>query len=289
MKITDFLKKHSLISSDFIDDFYNFYDEGQNEYDFVIDLEKLSNWLEIQKSHLKRLLDDNFEEDEDYIIEEKTKGKGQGKGGNNRKRVMLTYVCSKLLCMLSKTKKADIIRRFYVELEKILILYKDSIVNDLNNQLGIKNNNRNIIEKTKEKGLIYILKLDDNIINSDKDSFESKLGNSGDLKDRMKQYKVGRIDELPIVYVYITDDMIDLENCLKDCLKRKQIVENTETYKITLEEVKETIKYCNKLKSQLIKQNKKLLKKDATYLIMTERGNTDDLMKKLGIIRKEKI
>ncbi len=191
--------------------------------------------------------------------------------------------------MLSKTKKADIFRRFYVELEKILILYKDSIVNDLNNQLGIKNNNRNIIEKTKEKGLIYILKLDDTIINSDKDKFDSKLGNSGDLKDRMKQYKVGRIDELPIVYVYITDDMVELENWLKDCLKRKQIVENTETYKITLEEVKETIKYCNKLKSQLIKQNKKLLKKDATYLIMTERGNTDDLMKKLGIIRKDKL
>jgi hypothetical protein len=202
---------------------------------------------------------------------------------------MLTYSCSKLLCMLSKTKKADIFRRFYVELEKILILYKDSIVNDLNNQLGIKNNNRNIIEKTKEKGLIYILKLDDTIINSDKDKFDSKLGNSGDLKDRMKQYKVGRIDELPIVYVYITDDMVELENWLKDCLKRKQIVENTETYKITLEEVKETIKYCNKLKSQLIKQNKKLLKKDATYLIMTERGNTDDLMKKLGIIRKDKL
>jgi hypothetical protein len=74
MKITDFLKRHSLISSDFIDDFYSFYDEGQNEYDYVIDLEKLSNWMSIQKSHLKRLLEDNFEENEDYIIEKKIKG-----------------------------------------------------------------------------------------------------------------------------------------------------------------------------------------------------------------------
>jgi len=39
MKITDFLKSHSLISGDFIDDFYRFYDEGQNEYDFVVDIE----------------------------------------------------------------------------------------------------------------------------------------------------------------------------------------------------------------------------------------------------------
>jgi hypothetical protein len=43
MKITDFLKSHSLISSEFIDDFYGFYNEGQNEYDFVVDLEKLAS------------------------------------------------------------------------------------------------------------------------------------------------------------------------------------------------------------------------------------------------------
>ena len=71
----------------------------------MIDLEKLSNWLETQKSHLKRLLEDNFEENEDYIIEKKTTGTGKGIGGNNKKRVMLTYVCSKLLCMLSRTEK----------------------------------------------------------------------------------------------------------------------------------------------------------------------------------------
>ena len=133
MKVTEFLKSHSLISSDFIDDFYGFYDEGQNEYDYVVDLEKLANWLEVKKENLKRLLEDNFEEDEDYIIEKKETGIGKGKGQNNRKKTLLTYTCSKLLCMMSKTKKADIIRRFYVELERLIISYKESIVNDLLN------------------------------------------------------------------------------------------------------------------------------------------------------------
>jgi hypothetical protein len=36
MKITDFLKKFTLINSKFIDDFYSFYDEGKNEYDKTI-------------------------------------------------------------------------------------------------------------------------------------------------------------------------------------------------------------------------------------------------------------
>ena len=40
--------------------------------------------------------------------------------------------------MISKCEKASVIRNFYVELEKLLIKYKDNIVNDLNNQLGIK-------------------------------------------------------------------------------------------------------------------------------------------------------
>lgn len=190
--------------------------------------------------------------------------------------------------MLSKTKKADIIRRFYVELEKLIITYKESIVNDLHDRLGIKVENANIIKKNKERGLIYILKLDDTKINSNEDKFESKIGKTMDIKNRMKQYKVGRIDDLPIVYVYLTDDVIDLENCMKDCLKRKQIVNGTETYKISLEEVKNTIKYCNKIKSQLIKQNKKLLEKNASYVIMTEKGNLDDLMKKIGIVKKHK-
>jgi phage anti-repressor protein len=289
MKITDFLKRHSLISSDFIDDFYSFYDEGQNEYDYVIDLEKLSNWLETQKSHLKRLLEDNFEENEDYIIEKKTTGTGKGIGGNNRKRVMLTYVCSKLLCMLSRTEKADTIRRFYVELEKLLISYKDNIVNDLYNQLGIKAENKKIIEKNKDKGLIYILKLDDTDIISDNDTFEAKLGKTKGIENRISQYKVGRIDNLPIVYIYITDNITELENCIKDCLKQTQIVKGTETYKLTLFQIKETIKYCNKLKSQLIKQNKKLLKEDSSYLVMFERGDTNDLMKKIGIVKKDKL
>ena len=45
--------------------------------------------------------------------------------------------------------------------------------------------------------------------------------------------------------------MGELETCIKNSLNKQQIVEGTETYKILLNEVKETIKYCNKLKSQL--------------------------------------
>jgi len=58
--------------------------------------------------------------------------------------------------MISKCEKANLIRNYYIELEKILIKHKDDIVESINEQLGIKNDNKKIIEDNKNNGLIYI-------------------------------------------------------------------------------------------------------------------------------------
>ncbi len=63
-------------------------------------------------------------------------------------------------------------------------------------------------------GLIYILKVDDDVY---------KLGNSKDIKKRMKQYNVGRINELPIAYIYKTDNIDKVEKCVKDNLAEYRI------------------------------------------------------------------
>jgi superfamily II DNA or RNA helicase len=120
ISLKQYLKDNSTVDHKFIDDFYSFYDEGQNENDYVINIEKLSNWLEIKKENLKRLLENNFEKDKDYIIKEKIKGVGKGIGKNNRKCVMLSYVCSKLLCMISKSPKSSVIKKFYIDLDIII-------------------------------------------------------------------------------------------------------------------------------------------------------------------------
>ena len=76
MKIIDFLKKYSLINAKFIDDFYSFYNDGKNEYDFVINIDNIAYWLDLRKDNLKRLLESNFIKNQDYI-ETKETIKGQ--------------------------------------------------------------------------------------------------------------------------------------------------------------------------------------------------------------------
>ena len=123
-KPTDFLKKYWLINNKFIDDFYSFYNEGKNEYDFTINLDNIAFLLDVKKENIKRLLlKSNFIVNQDYI-EYKEPVKGQGRGVNNKKIILLTYNCSKLLCIISKCEKSKIIRNYFIELEKLAILIK---------------------------------------------------------------------------------------------------------------------------------------------------------------------
>ncbi len=78
-------------------------------------MEFIAKWLEVTIDKIKRLLESNFDLNQDYIEYKHAEGKGKGKGGNNTKHVMLTYTCAKLLCMISKSEKASLVRNFYIE------------------------------------------------------------------------------------------------------------------------------------------------------------------------------
>ncbi len=88
--------------------------------------------------------------------------------------------------------------------------------------------------------------------------------------------------------------MKEIEKCLKLNLKQYQYKKNTELFKIDLDFIKETIKYCTLKDAMLVKMNKKLLNKEdnKNWLVILDKKSltdVDDLYKKpKKYIKKEK-
>jgi hypothetical protein len=222
MKLANFLKKYSVINDEFIDDYHTFFDEKADELMCTINLYDIAKWLDIKEEKLKKLLINNFKEHIDYIIDKK-----------NINNLVLSPKCSKLLCMMSESEKANLIRTYHTDLEKLIVKYKEEIVNDLDKQMNIKNNSKEMFEN--DKGLIYILKVKDGLY---------KLKYISENKNKTKKYK------LPIVFIFKIDYNIEGHiDEIKKNLNEYLYKNKTRTYKIDLELLKNRIKYSCDIKS----------------------------------------
>jgi len=126
--------------------------------DFVIDLDKVWEWLGFNKKHnAKYLLEKQFIVDIDYKIfaPEASGAKNDTRGGHNKEIIMLNVETFKKFCLKAGTKKADEIHDYYIKLETTLheVLQEES--QELKLQLEQKNNQLQqqtfLSEKEKEK------------------------------------------------------------------------------------------------------------------------------------------
>ena len=123
MKFKDFLKKYSNLNDEFIDDFYNIYEFNENNNsDYMIDLDIVSKWLDTRKRKLKETLVKSYNKNIDYTLQ---KEKTRKISKTNKEIILLTPDCFKRMCLLSRTKKAEEVRTYYLELEKLLNNYKN--------------------------------------------------------------------------------------------------------------------------------------------------------------------
>ena len=108
----------------------------------------------------------------------------------------------------------------------------------------------------------------------------------------MKQYNVGRLNELPIVYVFKCKYINAVEKCIKNNLIDYKFKKhkNNEIFKIDDDFIKETVIYCNK-KSIILKENKKLLKSkiNNNWLIIIDKNkyNEEQLYKPIKKYEKK--
>jgi hypothetical protein len=218
--------------------------------DFIIDLDKVWEWMGFNKKHNAMfLLEKNFSLDKDYkIFAPESSGAKSGRGGHNKKKIMMTITTFKSLCLKACTKKADEIHNYYMKLEELLQELIQEEGNELREQLELKDklleNHINTAllqqELLREKTLLEQFPPNTQcvyygIIDNKTSTNESliKFGNSNFLRDRVDQYK--RIfANFRLVNAFKVDNKIQIENAIKKNAivseKRRTITINNTTY-----------------------------------------------------------
>jgi phage anti-repressor protein len=269
-KLEDFITKRSNISKEFLRDFFNLGGDTYGDTYKNINFDDVVKWLDVQKNHLKRLLINNFDIMDDYT-EDKILVKNNKRGANYVSKIMLTPDCFKELCMISQTKKAKAVRKYYIIAEGLLRDNFEQLINDLNTELGlVKINIKKPIKIVG--GHIYILKA---MNTTQKDMY--KLGNSDDMKKRLRVYNTGNANNIEPLFIMKVDDIKMVEGCIKNVAREYQYKKNKEVYNIDFKFLQKLCIKCKNFIKQLEKEYASNKKSTETKLkvIKNNKENTD--------------
>ena len=238
--LTDFLKKYSAIPNQFIDDFFNltnYQDIESNEK--IVDLDKVIKWLNINKGMAKKTLIKSYKKNIDYTITKVYKPKG--KGGQNAEKILLTILCFKKICQLTKSKKGNEVREYFIQVESLLNKYKNYIIDGMQDK--IKKLEKSQKPKINpEKGVIYIFQTP----NSSENSLY-KIGRTKDLKQRLKSHQSPMAHDIEVLFYYESDNIKEIESCIKTLMKKYQYRKYKEVYKINIDIIKSLIEQCDSI------------------------------------------
>ena len=230
-----FVKKLSSVPDKFIDELFEFYKPETLQTDFVLLLDIVAKWLKTPKYKLVLTLRRSYKENIDFSITKVTNTDKNSPHANNRKSYMLTPDCFKRLSMLSRSKNAEMLRTYFIEIESLFLKYKDETMKGMEESIKRLERNQKGKQVPLKQGYIYIIKTPDNMY---------KLGRTKDLVQRLKAYKTGLADDPDVIYLYKTEDLVTVESCVKNMLKKKQYRKYKEVYQADPELIKYFIENC---------------------------------------------
>jgi hypothetical protein len=188
--------------------------------DFVINLNDIWEWVGFsRKDNAKTLLEKNFKLDIDYkTISLSSQEKKEETRGRKEENIMLTVRTFKKFCLKARTKKADEIHEYYIDMEKIVQETVDEQTNELRIQLEqkviegeqkdlliekkvievkqkdlkietiTKENEKSrhdmLLEKMQRKNAIYLIK----VYTIDDDNYVIKFGETKNISKRIREH-----------------------------------------------------------------------------------------------------
>lgn len=236
--LREFLLTHSKIDKLFIQDFFDIRTNYliQKHKPFIINLEIVSLWLGTKKYKLKETLVKSYKENQDYILAHRERRASNIHGGQNKINVFITPDTFKMLCLRSNTKKAEEVRKYYIQLEDLVNEYKDFIIKSQANKIE-KLEYELVGDKYKEAGYFYIYKIDKYY----------RIGATNNLKLRFKNINSSHPFSINPILTLKSKTPFQIEKCVQATLAQKRIKKNKDFYKVELSEILDAIEDCEKL------------------------------------------
>ena len=238
MSMIEFLKMYSTIPNKFMDDMLSFYDENTSQTDFVVDLDRVAKWLDVERSSLMITLPAQYQIDVDYQVIPMPRR--QTHGGQLKKLVLLTPDCFKRICMRSRTSKGEEVRSYFLQLESLVMKYRARLVDSLRDDLARLERNQAGSPRLKAgkdgSGFIYILR-------AGKGTW--KVGKTTDVARRMRQHNTPLADNVELVFLFETDSVDEVEGCVKSWLSEETYRVGREIYKTNVDVIKQVINGCD--------------------------------------------
>jgi phage anti-repressor protein len=258
----EYIKKLTSVPEKFIDELFDLYNENTMQSDFVIRLDLIAKWLDSNKYKLIITLKKTYKLDIDYIVKKPLDIIKKHPSSNNNKLYLLTPDCFKRLAMMSKSKNADMVRTYFIEIENLFIKYRQYTLESMRLDIERLEKNQKSNKYPTGPGFVYIIKA-----SPDKSLY--KIGRTKDLANRLRTYQTGVADDIEVLYLYKTEDKIGVEKCVKQWLTEKKYRKYKEVYSADLSMIKELINKCGSISSYLEYKKKKEELKGGYYIAIT--------------------
>lgn len=255
MDFQTFINKFTFVNANFVKDFYNIIKEDYIERyaEFLIDSEILRKWLQINnRRKFNDTIKRSYKKNVDYKIE-KVKN-SEGSGGHNLEVITLTPEAAKKICLSTNSKMGPLVQQYFLDLEVALYKYKNYIIDGMAKKIAqLENNQKPKINSTKK--IIYVFRA----LNTDLTLY--KIGKTINSKSRFSKHNSPLANDLEVIFQYETENINQVESCIKSYMKQSQYRKYKEIYQVDLKIIKKAIKDCdgkiNEYNTDIIKSNKK--------------------------------
>ena len=262
LSVSDVVKLFTNVPSKFVDDFFALYKPDTKQDEFVINVESLVKWLDVEKFTLNSTLKKSYKMGTDYTIERIARDPSIKSGSNNFIKVMLTPDCMKRVCMRSRSKKAETVRTYFIEIESFIIKYNSQIVDGIVRDIKKTEAFHKKHPLKEGPGYIYIIRA------AAAHSNLYKLGHTQDLSKRLATYNTGHANDVELLYAYHVQRRKEVESCVKVMMKDKQYKKRKEIYHVDLDIIKKVIDGCSSLSDAKLHHKSAKSRLDGEYYMV---------------------